>query len=458
VRLPELGLSPLSLVLAGAGGSAEHATELEERIAAVAARKAASPAADSSLVLLPGPPAGAPTGAAGLAALLAATGAVRSVLSGHRAVDARDLALPADAGDPRVDATELTARADAAAAALTAAVASLTAATSAPTPDPATLGDALAAAAGAGADGALPRLDPTADGAATVLLDQARRVLAALTSTAKRVADADTAFAELTTPPTPAQVVAHHAARIRFVFGDDFPVLPVFTPNAGAAAELKVSLADRAALTGGDPTAPAGWLARMALVRPGADALSQTLAASGTIRRDVAATNLVVAQLPHQPGARWAALPLGANADPPVAEVTFALHAPAGVPDLTKPLTGIAVDEWSELIPGRTETTGLTFHYDAPGARPPNVVVLAVPPDPTAQQWSLDVLLDTVTETLELARMRAVTPKELSFLGGFLPAVYLPFTPKPDEPSVDFSKLALKFPVDHAFATILGKA
>jgi len=261
----------------------------------------------------------------------------------------------------------------------------------------------------------------------------------------------------LTPPPTAAQTVAHPASRIRQLFGDDFPVLPQFKPYASAAAELTVSLADGAALAAGAAAAPAGWLARMALVRPSAEALSLTLAAAGAIRRDVAVTNLLVAQLPHRPGARWAALPLDPKAAAPTAEVTFAIHAPAGAPDLTKPLAGIAVDEWSELIPGATETTGLTFHYDAPAARAPNLVVLAIPPDPAAQHWSLEALLDTVSETLELARMRTVTPKELSFLGGFLPAVYLPFTPKADEPSVDFSKLATKFAADPHIVSILGK-
>ena len=458
VRLAELELSPLALVLAGAGGSAEQPTELEERIAAVAARKATHGSPDSSLVLLPEPPTGAPAGAAGLAALLAAVNAVRGVLSGRRAVDARDLALPADAADPQVDAAELTARADAAVGSLTAAATALATATAAATPNAAKLAAALSLAAQAGAPAAAPRIDPAAEGAAAVLADQARQVLAAVNATAKRVADANAAFSALTPPPTHDQVVAHQVGRIKQVFGDDFPVLPLFRPYAPSAAELGASLGDQAALAGAKNAAAAGWLARMALVRPAAEALALALTAAGAIRRDVAVTNLVVAQLPHGPGARWAALPLDPKAGPPAAEVSFAINAPAGTPDLTKPLAGIAVDEWSELIPGASETTGLTFHYDAPAARAPNVIVLAVPPDPAAQQWSLDALLDTVRETLELARMRSVTPKELSFLGGFLPATYLPFTPKPDEPSIDFSKLRTKFAVAEEIATVLGKA
>ena len=379
------------------------------------------------------------------------------MLSEHRAVDARDLALPANAGGAQVDGAELAKRADAAVAALTTARNALTTATSAATPIATKLADALTLAAAAGAPASLVRVDPAADGATAQLLDQAQQVLAAVNATAKRLADGATAFAALSPSRSPGQVVAHHVGRIKQVFGDAFPVLPAFTAYPASAAELGASLADRAALSAGDAAAPAGWLARVALVRPGADALSRTLAAAGAIRRDVAATNLVAAQLPHRPGARWAALTLDPKADPPVAEVTFALHAPAGVPDLAKPLAGIAVDEWSELIPATSETTGLTFHYDAPGARAPNLIVLAVPPDPAMQEWSVDALLDTVRETLELARMRAVTPKELSFLGGFLPAVYLPFTPKADESSIDFSKLAVKFNVEQGVLSILGK-
>jgi hypothetical protein len=458
VRLAELGLSPLSLVMATAGGSAEQPTELEERIAMAATKKASHAEPDSSLVLLPGPPAGAPAKFAGLATLLAATVAIRPVVTGHRAVDARDLCLPPDAGDPQVDAAELKSRADAAVAALTAAANALRSATAAATPNAAKLASALALAAKAGAPASLARVDPAAATAAAALADQARQVLVAVEATVKRVADADAAFAAVTPPVPGAQVAGHHAARIKEVFGDGFPVLPHFRAYPASAAELAASLADRKALTAGDNTAPAGWLARMALVRPGVDALGLALTAAETVGPGAVPGNLLVAQLPHRPGARWVALPLDAEAQPATAEVTVVAHAPGGTVDLTASLAGIAVDEWSELIPGTVETTGVTFHYDAPAARAPNVVVLAVPPDLAVQQWSLDALLDTVLETLALARMRAVTPKELSFLGGFLPAVYLPFTPAPDEPSVDFVKLRAKTLVEPGLRTVLGKA
>ena len=67
--------------------------------------------------------------------------------------------------------------------------------------------------------------------------------------------------------------------------------------------------------------------------------------------------------------------------------------------------------------PSREETTGIAFHYDAPGARPPQAVLLAVPPAATDPAWSVEALLDTVIEAHDLARIRAVGPRQLEWLG-----------------------------------------
>ena len=41
---------------------------------------------------------------------------------------------------------------------------------------------------------------------------------------------------------------------------------------------------------------------------------------------------------------------------------------------------GFVCDAWNEVVPSERETTGVSFHYDAPGARPPQAILLAVPP------------------------------------------------------------------------------
>jgi hypothetical protein len=114
--------------------------------------------------------------------------------------------------------------------------------------------------------------------------------------------------------------------------------------------------------------------------------------------------------------------------------------APDGF-DPARPVAGLAVDAWTEVIPAAEHTAGLTFHYDAPGARPPQAVVLAVHPLPNPERWDLDTLLETVNETVELAHLRALSLKEIEGFAGLLPALYLPNNYTRDVPSVSLKAL-----------------
>ena len=69
------------------------------------------------------------------------------------------------------------------------------------------------------------------------------------------------------------------------------------------------------------------------------------------------------------------------------------------------------------------EVTGLAYTVDAPEAYPPQSILLAVAPD-QSWGWSLDVLLDVVQETLELAKIRTVDLGDLPRLGRVLPALH----------------------------------
>jgi len=84
---------------------------------------------------------------------------------------------------------------------------------------------------------------------------------------------------------------------------------------------------------------------------------------------------------------------------------------------------------------------GLSFHFDAPGARAPQTMLLAVPSDPGADSWSFDELLGVVDEALALARLRAVRPQDLQGLGALLPALMLSNNFRRDVPSLDFATL-----------------
>jgi hypothetical protein len=57
-----------------------------------------------------------------------------------------------------------------------------------------------------------------------------------------------------------------------------------------------------------------------------------------------------------------------------------------------RPLAGLLVDGWTEVVPSRSETTGIAFQYDWPDSAAPQAILL---------------------ETLDLARLRLVQPGAL---------------------------------------------
>jgi hypothetical protein len=84
--------------------------------------------------------------------------------------------------------------------------------------------------------------------------------------------------------------------------------------------------------------------------------------------------------------------------------------------------TGLIVDDWVELIPNHEETTGVAFHYDQPNAKPPQSLLLAVTPV-VSGKWKWQDLNDSILETIELAKTRAVEPDQLTKTTGTNPQV-----------------------------------
>ena len=184
-----------------------------------------------------------------------------------------------------------------------------------------------------------------------------------------------------------------------------------------APNELSASLGDTEALTGGDPLAGQTWWLRMARLRP------------------------ALAQLPHAVGQRWVGLSL--DGDLPEGVVSLALHG-NGLDRLGGPRAGqqagLLVDEWTEVVPHRNETTGIAFRYDPPDAAPPQAILLAVPPVED-EPWTAGTLNQVLLETLDLAHLRACGPAELEPAGHYLPAAVLAFNLDGDAVSTDLNPL-----------------
>ena len=71
-----------------------------------------------------------------------------------------------------------------------------------------------------------------------------------------------------------------------------------------------------------------------------------------------------------------------------------------------------AVDRLDEVIPDAEQTAGAAFGFQAPGARAPQAVLIAVPPDPEAGLDAATVA-QIVCDTRELAHLRMARPVDL---------------------------------------------
>ena len=67
-------------------------------------------------------------------------------------------------------------------------------------------------------------------------------------------------------------------------------------------------------------------------------------------------------------------------------------------------------------------TSAVAMNAAAPSARAPQAMLLAISPD--GQRWTSDTVLATLRETLDLAKIRAVTLERTNGVARVLPALY----------------------------------
>jgi hypothetical protein len=199
--------------------------------------------------------------------------------------------------------------------------------------------------------------------------------------------------------------------RYAALFGEDFQPLPPTVVLDSTHPALAQNLLSQ------NSNAAAEWFRRAAQVRDALQSFQDALLYAEAINGK-SYMHFEVAQLPYQKDARWIALTF----DKQDGSMSLVILAPNGVTP-SQPVYGLFIDEWTELVPDKTQTTGITFQYDAPGACAPNAMLLAVSPD--GNPWTAEVLRDIVRETLDLAQLRAVDPDILRDLGHFLPAALI---------------------------------
>ena len=208
--------------------------------------------------------------------------------------------------------------------------------------------------------------------------------------------------------------------RLAALLGARIPLLGKFVVEAADGGEL-VEFRPGLAM----PDEVDDWLDAVGRVRTDVGRLT-TAGLLSELVDDHGGLRAVAGQSPIVAGESWAATgPVNGSADDRGARLSVvAVTASGAAPSPGEARCGLVVDQWSERIPGRKQTTGLTFQYDAPTNQAPQAWLLTVPAP--GEQWSYELVVNSLLGTLDRARMRTVGRFDRSYSGVTRPTLYVP--------------------------------
>jgi hypothetical protein len=328
------------------------------------------------------------------------------------AADERDTAdLTARVSAAREDVRAARAALNAAAPGLPDPAASPHAQTGGATPSPAALAAARAALVGAMGCGVVVQ-----QSASPAPLDLASAVKSA----------GDELDRRLSAPPvTPDATADDLVAALRGLLGASQPAVPRLSVDNVTAAVTGPAVAAGDSFLHDDPELAEDWLTDMSAVRERTARL--TVATQGCDALAVGAALPGDWRIVDPTSAdRWSAT-LDATALATTGPVTtLVLHAPTTIALTAGSLPGgVLVDEWVEVVPHPVAATSVAYQAEAPTARAPQTILVALAPDP-AKGWDEDTVVDLAREALSWARLRLVDAERGAWLGRMLPAVLLP--------------------------------
>ncbi len=293
----------------------------------------------------------------------------------------------------------------------------------------------------------------------SLLLDQAMGVSHRMGVAAATASDLLTQASAAT--ETAKQVELYLAAG-KALMGEMFSLLPHFMYNN--EADIQLSHGDRAQLLQHATNAlhmhyPAEeWLQSVAHVRNNLSRWDYILSFYEWFNAD--RLSLLPIQLPYRAGDSWLAVefPITDPLDPTQPfniehdTLSITIHGNAAfVPAAAQ--CGLLIDDWTEDIPTRKQTSGIAFNYDQPNVTPPQALLLAVPPN-LKGHWTWDDLVGILNDTLLRAKLRAVEPQLLDTLdkaevGVLLPAILADFSQYDLSVALDY-RLTIPFVYENA--------
>ncbi|SMO33322.1 hypothetical protein SAMN06265379_10197 [Saccharicrinis carchari] len=234
----------------------------------------------------------------------------------------------------------------------------------------------------------------------------------------------------------------------KLLFSEDFQVLPEFTFNDEQAGELQNCINDQAQLLHyqtndkGEDFPVDNWLYGIARVREKLGSWENTVQLFEAFKPGSPTLDLLPIQLPYQENDTWLAVSYPESYVIESDKLIYTAYNPGFNP--TQAQCGLLVDEWTEVIPAKKETTGMTFHYDRPNCEPPQTMLLMTPSEFTGH-WKWNDIVNTLHDTLEMAQIRAVEPDHIDETGyaKFLPATVASVTSRPVTMALNYLATAI---------------
>ncbi len=270
-----------------------------------------------------------------------------------------------------------------------------------------------------------------------ILLEQAKSVFG-------RMAEAHARAAMLMTEAGAATEIGKKVdawiVAAKMLFGDHFNILPLFAYNN--EEDIQESNADRSQLLNHATNAlkmtfaEDEWLQSISYVRPKIRRWDYIRTLTESLHDT--SPELKAVQLPYRAKDSWLAVEF-----PETDEITnepfsilhdtlsVVVHGDAAFTPAVKQ-SGLLIDDWTEVVPGKEEVTGIAYNYNQPNACPPQALLLAVTPQEKGH-WVWDDLVGILNDTLQRAKRRAVEPILLdqvsrSELSVLLPALVSDFS------------------------------
>jgi hypothetical protein len=171
-----------------------------------------------------------------------------------------------------------------------------------------------------------------------------------------------------------------------------------------------------------DPALQLDWLPLVAAVRPSLARLEAWI-----LEQELSGA-VGLASWSSAPGDHWQTAFLQANPSVKVSEAKFprfvAAYGPAAAAQAPRVAVGV-IDAWSETVPRSEQSTSVTFGFNAPGARAPQAILLAVPPR-LDQPLDGETLRDVILETRTLTLARAASFDDLGQYQALAPTLVFP--------------------------------